>query len=84
MSEDRTEGIRRVLAEAINSGDLTKDEVAKLGDGGAWTTDELTRDFEVLGFMAPFVVVRRRSDGVRGTLTFRHSPRIYFDWSPDR
>lgn len=45
-----------------------------------WTTDELTRDFEVLGFMAPFVVVRRRSDGKRGTLQFTHMPRLYFGW----
>jgi hypothetical protein len=41
---------------------------------------ELQQDFEVLGFMAPFVVVRRKSDGVRGSLTFQHTPRLYFDF----
>lgn len=76
MSEDRTETPRRFLQNLIEEG-LVRPE------GQTWTTDELTRDFEVLGFMAPFVVVRRRADGARGTLTFRHSPRIYFDWSPD-
>lgn len=45
-----------------------------------WTTDELREHFEVEGFMAPVVVVRRRSDGARGSLMFTHSPRFYFGW----
>lgn len=49
-------------------------------EGQTWTTEELTRDFVVLGFGAPFVAVRRRSDGVEGTLEFKHSPRIYFNF----
>lgn len=40
-----------------------------------WDADELRRDFEVLGFLAPFVRVRRRSDGVEGMLMFQHHPR---------
>jgi hypothetical protein len=43
----------------------------------------MTRDFEVLGFAAPFAVVRRRSDGQRGSLEFIHSPRVYFGFVPD-
>ena len=46
--------------------------------GQVWTTTELSHDFEVLGFMAPFVVVRRRSDGMKGSLEFQHNPRLYF------
>lgn len=49
-----------------------------------WTPERLERDFEVLGFLAPFVVVVRRSDGARGTLIFRHSSRFYFGWQQDR
>lgn len=49
-----------------------------------WTTDEMTAEFEVQGFAAPWVVVRRRSDGVRGTLEFTHAPRRYFDFTPVR
>ena len=45
-----------------------------------WSTEELKRDFEVLGFAAPFALVRRRSDGARGSLEFTHSPRVYFGW----
>lgn len=46
--------------------------------GQVWNTEELTEAFEVIGFAAPFVVVRRRADGVRGTLEFSHRPRFYF------
>jgi hypothetical protein len=45
-----------------------------------WNTQELQEDFEVLGFVAPFVVVNRKSDGVQGTLEFTHAPRVYFNW----
>ena len=51
--------------------------------GQVWDTDELREDFEVLGFMAPYVVVRRRSDGVKGSLEFQHNPRFYFTFSAD-
>lgn len=53
-------------------------------EGQTWTKEELERDFEVIGFLAPFVVVERRSDFVRGTMQFKHSPRIYFGFRPDR
>jgi len=49
-----------------------------------WTTEQLTQEFEVIRFWAPFVFVRRKSDGAEGTLEFRHSPRIYFNFVPDR
>ena len=34
--------------------------------------------------MAPVVVVRRRSDGVKGSVLFQHSPRFYFSFDPHR
>lgn len=49
-----------------------------------WDTAELQRDFEVIGFQAPFVVVKRKSDGVMGSLQFRHAPRVYFDFQVDK
>lgn len=47
-----------------------------------WSTDQLRDDFEVLRFAAPYVVVIRRSDGVKGTLEFTHRPRWYFNFQP--
>ena len=46
--------------------------------GEVWDPTELASDFTVEGFMAPFVVARRKADGVLGTLEFQHSPRLYF------
>lgn len=51
--------------------------------GQTWDTTQLQEDYEVIGFAAPFVVVRRKSDGVKGTLEFAHSPRVYFDFKPE-
>ena len=50
--------------------------------GQVWNTDELQRDYDVTGFMAPFVVVKRKSDGVVGSLMFQHSPRYYYSFQP--
>ena len=75
---DSTEGIRRqMIADGQPQSDLAANS------GQQWTTEEMTRDFEAVGFAAPFVVVRRRSDGKRGTLEFTHSPRVYFGWKED-
>ncbi len=76
MAVDETEDIRRALQVLINEGTIKP-------DAQTWTTDDLQKDFEVLGFAAPFVVVRRKADGKKGSLAFRHSPRIYFGWQED-
>ena len=72
---DETEAVRRQM---IASG---ADDSAKADRH--WTTDELTRDFRVIAFMAPLVIVERKSDGVKGSLQFTHSPRTYFNWVED-
>jgi hypothetical protein len=55
----------------------------KVHEGQTWTTAELQREFEIQGYLAPFVVVKRRSDGAVGALEFTHSPRVYFGWKAD-
>ena len=73
---DDTAGVRQALIAA------GQPEKALAADPDRkWTTAQLQEDFEVLGYMAPFVAVRRKSDGARGSLEFTHSPRIYFGWS---
>lgn len=47
--------------------------------GRVWDTKELQDNFEVLGFSAPFVVVREKHTGKKGSLEFCHSPRYYFN-----
>jgi hypothetical protein len=47
-----------------------------------WTTEEMQEEFKAIQFQAPFVLVERRADGVRGTLEFTHQPRLYFSFQP--
>jgi hypothetical protein len=44
------------------------------------TTEEMLRDYEVRGFALGICVVKRREDGVLGTLDFDHYPRFYYNF----
>ena len=79
---DPTEPIRKALITDINSNPSNRQEL-EAEYGRVWSTDELAHDFEVLGFMAPFVVVRRKRDGCKGSLMFTHLPRFYFSFRED-
>lgn len=77
MSDD-TAAVRKAMVESgVPQADLAAEK------GQTWDTDQLRADFEVLSYMAPFVIARRRSDGVTGSLEFTHSPRVYFGWKPE-
>ena len=76
---DATEDIRRQLVQEVNAGELTR-ATLETQHGRVWDTDEVRAEFEVIGFAAPFVMVRRLEDGRRGTLMFTHSPRFYFSF----
>lgn len=80
---DPLEDIRRTRLLEINSTSRTRQELEAL-HGQVWDTDDLARDFAVSGFLAPFVVVHRKSDGVLGSLEFQHCPRFYFNFQPDK
>ena len=79
---DETETIRRQEVAAINA-DPGSREALEAKHGQVWDTQEIQQDFEVTGFMAPYIVVRRKSDGVVGSLKFQHRPRYYFDFKAD-
>ena len=64
---DNTEAIRK-----IETGQPAADLAELLRP--TWDTAALQQEYEVLGFAAPFVVVRRRSDNVKGSLEFQASP----------
>ena len=59
-------------------------EALEARHGRVWDTEELARDFEARGFLAPCAVVRRRADGHKGPLEFRRHPRPYFHFQPDQ
>ena len=74
---DPTEDARRAMVQQINA-DPGSREALEAEHGQVWSTEELQRDFDVIGFAAPFIVVKRKSDGERGSLLFQHAPRFYF------
>ena len=74
---DNTESMRREMLETGQPYcDLARADKR-------WDTEQLRQEFEVLGFMAPFVAVRRKADGKRGSVEFTHSPRFYFNFVED-
>ena len=79
---DETEQARREMINAGQPGaDLTE---AQVEHQETWTTQELQRDFEVIGFMAPYTVAMRKSDGAPGSLMFATGSdgnRYYFGWA---
>ena len=79
---DPTETIRREMVSELNDNATVRAELEKTY-GKVWDTDEVRAEFSVVGFMAPFVVVERKSDGVKGSLMFQHSPRFYFSFTEE-
>ena len=85
---DETENVRRVMVAYLNAS-LSEDELhryqqlcAQYGDDNVYNTKSVQEVFEIEGFLAPFVMVIRKSDRVKGTMQFCHSPRFYFDFRP--
>ena len=85
---DNTETTRKIHMVLINAGysdneiERYQELVNTYGKDNVWTSDQISQDFNIEGFMAPYVVGTRRVDNVRGSLTFTHSPRFYFDFKP--
>ena len=84
---DKTEMPRRIMiaqiTSEIESNDKNRERArleVKYGIDNVWDTDDVTREFEISGFMAPFCAVTRRSDLAKGLVQFQHSPRFYFDF----
>ncbi len=75
------EAIRRQRVAELNAAPGSRENL-ELKYGKVWDTAQLSRDFEVLDFQTPYVIVKRRSDGARGSLEFQHMPRFYFNWMP--
>jgi len=62
VETDATEDIRRKLLVQVNA---SPSERAALESqhGRVWDAKELAAEYAVMGFMAPFAVVRRKADG---------------------
>ena len=81
---DPTEAARRERLAEINAEPGSR-EALEAQYGQVWNTQQLAQDFEVIGFLAPLVVVRRKADGMKGSLEFQHGPpRLYFNFKPHK
>ena len=65
---DETEAIRREAVAQINSAVESDDKIAERARleaiyGEVYDTDQIRQIFEVLGFAAPFMIVKWKSDG---------------------
>lgn len=83
MTEDELTRVRAMMASEINAKALGRDAL-ETAYGQTWDTEQLGKDFEVLGFLAPFCIVSRRADGRRGSLIFQHHPRYYWGFDPEK
>ena len=79
---DPTEAYRRRRLAQLNPG-VDRAELER-HHGQVWDLRELAATFIIVGFAAPYVVVRRKSDGKVGSLEFQHDPRFYFNWLEDK
>lgn len=81
---DETVAFRQaVINVRAEEGPLTREQLIVRHNSEVYDTDELRELYEVELFMAPFVVVKRRADGKRGSMEFQHMPRFYFAFSPE-
>jgi hypothetical protein len=78
---DPTEAIRRERLVEINAEPDSR-EALEQQFGQVWDTQQLAEEFEVIGFLAPLVVVRRKVDGQKGSLEFQNRPRYFFSFVP--
>ena len=58
-------------------------EALEAKHGEVYDTKQLQENFDVLSFMAPYIVCSRKSDGATGSMQFQHDPRFYFNFVPD-
>lgn len=81
--QDETENIRRERQAQLNSEAAARAEL-EARYGQVWSSDELrASQWEVVAFLAPFVMVRDKVTGKKGSLEFQHSPRFYFNFQAD-
>ena len=79
---DTADAVRLVARARLNADAGPRAELeARYGE--VMDTAELQRKYEVYAFAAPFVIVRRKADGVKGVLAFQSRPRFYFGFEPE-
>lgn len=84
---DGTEPFRRHAINIINSEVESQDKDSERTrlealHGKVYSTDELSTEFVVESFMAPYIVCTNKQTKERGTMEFQDRPRFYFNFRP--
>ncbi len=77
---DETEPFRRRLVASINANPARRDALAA-AHARIRDTPQRSKDSDVLGFLALFVIVRPTGDERKGSWDFQHQQRFYFSLS---
>lgn len=72
----------RVVYSDLDHSGRSHRAVLEAEHGKVWDNGEANLEFEVIGYMCPLTIVRRRSDGVIGTLSSTLGCGFFFDWKP--
>ena len=73
---DETETIRRArVAELADTHRAQLEEAY----GQVYTLEELQKEYDIIGFAAPLVVVINKITAEKGSFEFTHLPRYYFN-----
>jgi len=68
----------------VNSRRPQSKETSEAIHGKVWTPEDFGHEFEIIGLFVSPMIVRRISDGARGTIEFQDSPRYYFNFREER
>lgn len=74
----------KTLRELMDRHPRSREELTVMVAKPVYDQDELRDQYEVLGFRAPFVIVRERGSGRQGSMIFQNHPRFYFSFQTDR
>jgi hypothetical protein len=80
---DQTEPYRRARVSELAAQQTDNRAELEARHGRVWNTNELRLEYEVTGYMAPYVIVKSRASGAAGSLEFQHEPRYYWGWQED-
>ena len=80
--EDPTVELRRHRSKEINFQPRNRLELRR-DFGEVWSHHEMAREFDVLLWVCPLVIVIRKRDGAKGSLLYQHRPRFYFRFFQD-
>lgn len=79
----------RMLKEWINSKPRNREQLQLelselMNNDTVFDAIEVSRNFEILAFKAPFAIAVNKETGERGSLLFQDTPRFYFGFDPHR